>query len=281
MRLSKILSNAILIRINLTLALLILPSIASGLPITFPSDPSIHTTPKRTTVYRSNNILAGPTAGITLIGSVTVTDDGSADGGDPGSLSGFDLDFIFLDDDGNVFDDNGNFTTTGNDSHPIVFANFKKPGKFREPPMGTSFDERFFLQPRTFPNGTPNFVCSEDEDASLDNRNRINDSCATLTSNGNTNFDVQDIGDIRGALSLGDSGVLTAIFNFSPGVTQTELYLIVGEVGGQENLGASFSVEPGIIPEPGTFLLFGTGLIGLIAYRYRTRSCIGKPGQSE
>lgn len=203
-------------------------------------------------------LVAGPTVGGTLVfsgdltglgltqvGSITVTDDGTPVGGANGIFSGFDLDALFLDVDGSL-------ATAG---------------------------DRFFASTFVFSAGTtrPTALASEMPTAahpgptfgSLD-ANTVD--LATATLDVLDGVPVADVNVADGFLTLGDGGSLTA--NFGPAVpVGATLFLLLGEVGGQtgEGIGASIEVRETQIPEPATLALFGLGLAGLALARRRRR----------
>ena len=173
--------------------------------------------------------------GITTVDSITVVDSNSGLGGSPGIFSGFDLDALFLDADGDL-------TTSGD----RTFA--------------SSFD---FSAGTTRPTALTSMMPTADHPGptfgSLD-ANTID--AATATLNVLDGVAVADVEFAAGFLTLGDGGTLTA--EFLPGVPIVgSFYLAVGEVGTEagEALDASVFVNEVQVPEPGALSLLAIGLL--------------------
>jgi len=219
-----------LLCLSFLFSLLVMQSaMATHIPLTMTPD----TTVGGTLVFKAD--LTG--LGISQVGSITIVDDGTTIGGAPGIFSGFDLDAIFLDDDGNL-------ATTG-DRHFASNYIFS---------AGTT---RATSNSAYLPNAShpgPTF-------GSID-ANTIDLATATLeTLDG---ISIADVNLADGFLTLGDGGSLIA--NFAPEImVGSTLFLMTGEVGGQpgEGLSASVFVAENRIPEPATLGLIGLGLLGL------------------
>jgi hypothetical protein len=181
--------------------------------------------------------------GLTQVGSISITDDGTPVGGSAGIFSGFDLDAVFLDLDGNV-------ATAGD--------------RF----FGTSFIfSAGATRPTADPNLLPNGAHPGPTFGSL-NANTIDFATATLDALDGVS--VADVNTADGFLTLGDGGSL--IVNFIPSIpVGATLFLLVGEVGGQqgEGLGATVEVSDVAVPEPSSMILLGTGAAALLASRRR------------
>lgn len=191
------------------------------------------------TIFRSDNLI---NLGFTEIGSITFQDDGVGSSA-PGLFTGFDLDALVLDVDGNA--------ETLDDQ--FFASNFIFSAGTTRPTTNTSAlpTSEGGLQGRP----GPTFGAFDASTVDL--------STATLGTfdgvPGNTTAD--------GFLSLGDNGTLIA--NFEPTVstaTLDSLFVLIGDVGITENIGASIFIsdEPASVPEPlnGSHVaLVGMGLL--------------------
>lgn len=178
-------------------------------------------------------------AGVTSITNIVIVDDDNGIGGAAGIFSGADIDAVFLDADGSLATDTDRIFASS-----YAFS------------AGTT---RATSDPNWLPNAShpgPTF-------GSLD-ASTIDLATATLDL-----FDGVSIADVdlaNGFLTLGDGGSLTAFFNPAVTVSGT-LFLLVGEVGLNESLGAEVAVN---VSEPATLLLFGLGILALGISRRRT-----------
>ncbi len=192
------------------------------------------TTAENTRLYRAD--LTG--YGLIRIAAITITDSNSQTGGSPGPYSGFDLDAIFLDIDGDVLTTADRITAAS-----FMFtAGTLRPGATQ--PNNTSGPTNGSTGPNSFDN-----------------------SFATLGAVDAQYFDT-------GSLTLGDGGSLTALF--SPDVlVGASLYLFVGEVSGDFGEFVNSSIEvsdiPPAVPLPASALLLLSG-VGLIAARRRKKA---------
>jgi len=167
--------------------------------------------------------------GIDQISSITVNDSNSGTGGSAGAYSGFDLDALFLDLDGDYL--------TLNDQ---IYA--------------SSFD---FMAGTVRAGSAPASNTSGALNGSIDD-STVDEAFATLNSVDATWFGA-------GSISLGDGGSLTAYFD--PVVEFSgSLFLIAGEVGtrGGESINGLIEVSdtPTSVSEPTSFALLGLGLAG-------------------
>jgi hypothetical protein len=181
--------------------------------------------------------------GLTQIGSITITDDGTPVGGADGIFSGFDLDALFLDVDGNLLTAGDRYFA----SEYLFTAGTTRP---------TSLN---YMNPSTTHPG-PTF-------GSL---NSTTIDYATATLNSFDGVSIADVNSAAGFLTLGDGGVIVA--NFSPVIpVGSSLYLATGEVGGQQgeflDAFVTVSTQPSSVPEPTILVLLFGGIICLIPCR--------------
>lgn len=186
-----------------------------------------------TRLYRAD--LTG--LGLDDVAAITINDSNSGYGGSSGAYSGFDLDAIFLDRDGDA-------ETTGDQVHASSYL-FS---------AGT-------LRPGGRPSNTDGPTNGSASTTSVD------EAFATLDA-------IDAIWFGQGSLTLGDGGSLTALF--SPEVAiGASLHLFVGEVSGDPGETVSGLIEVADVPPtpavplPAPALLLLTGLGGLAIARRR------------
>lgn len=175
--------------------------------------------------------------GLSVINSITVVDSNSGVGGSAGIFSGFDLDAIFLDVDGDL--------TTVVDR--FFASSFDFLAGSTRPSTGAAVDP-------TPAHPGPTFGSLDATTVDL----------ATATLNALDAISIADVNAANGFLTLGDGGALTAFFN--PGVLITStLYLITGEVGlgAGEAINAEVFVNEVSVPEPSSLMLLALGVLGL------------------
>jgi len=187
----------------------------------------------------STTVFSAPLGGLgfTQIASITITDSNSQTGGSDGVFSGFDLDFLFLDAD-------GDYSTTGDRVYGSLF-NFT---------AGTT-------RPTSDPNHEPTASHPGPTWGSL-TANSIDFPSATLNVRDGFFGAGLSTDLVFGFLTLGDGGSLVVGFAPALSITGNEK-LFVGEVGTDpgEQLGASVEAASEFpVPEPGSLSLIGLGL---------------------
>lgn len=197
----------------------------------------------QTTLFRAS--LGG--LALTELGSVTISDSNSGIGGSAGVFSGFDLDFVFLDLDGNL-------ATTDDRVFGSIFV--FTTGAIR-PTADPAFQPTVSRPGPTFGSSAADTI---DHDLSTLNVRDATFPSAFTTSNS------------FGWLTLGDGGSLSIGFASPIPLAGTEA-LFFGEVGlgTGEQINATVEVSERVIPEPGTLGLVGLSLIGFGAGRRRMR----------
>ena len=194
----------------------------------------------QTTVFKA--ALGG--LGLTQIGSISITDSNSRTGGSSGVFSGFDLDFVFLDLD-------GDYATTGDRVFGSVFN--LTTGTTRSPTTPGS-DEPTATHPG------PTIGSSA--------ANTIDAAWATLNVRDGSFPAIFNTDNVSGYLTLGDGGSLVMGLAGPLSLTGSEA-LFFGEVGTQagEFISAAVTVSEETIPEPATLALLGGALAGFAAIR--------------
>jgi len=185
--------------------------------------------------------------GLSLVSSITLIDDGVIVGGADGVFSGFDLDGLILDGDGDL-------TTTGDQFTPLSLG-------FQ---AGTT-------RPTLNQNQLPNLLAAGPAGpvpgpvfGALD-ATTINGPVATLGEFDAVSSD--SIFSADGFLTFGDGGTL--VINFANIAITPNLTLFIAEVGGQA--GEEILVRVSQVPLPGAVWLFLTGLMALIGFSRRRK----------
>lgn len=185
----------------------------------------INTSPAQsTTVMRAD--LTG--LGLSQVSYITINDSNSGSGGSAGAYSGFDVDALFLDLD-------GDYHTVDDQIYASSFA--FTAGAIR---AGTA--------PASNTAGALN--------GSVDS-STVDEAFATLNA-------VDAIYFGPGSISLGDGGSLTAFFDPAV-IINSSLFVITGEVGTEVGESITGLIEvsdtPSSVPEPSSFALLGLGLM--------------------
>lgn len=185
--------------------------------------------------------------GLSFVSSITLIDDNVIAGGADGVFSGFDLDGLILDGDGDL-------TTTGDQFTPLSLA--FQAGATRPTANQNQLPNLLAAGPAG-PVPGPVFGAVD--------ATTINGAVATLDTFDAVSSD--SIFSANGFLTFGDGGTLVITFAdiaITPGLT-----LFIAEVGGQA--GEEILVRVSQVPLPGAVWLFLTGLMALIGFSRRRK----------
>jgi hypothetical protein len=238
----------------LTLSLLPATAGAATVQIDFLATGRQHPPGSEVFIFRAD--LAG--SSLASIEALTIEDLGTGLQGATGIFTGFDLDAIFLDVDGNVGTLNDRHFATG---YQFAVGSILVSGDPAHRPTGTRRGPVF---------GSKNGTTISHALATLDKLDAVS---------------IADVNQARGFLSLGRGGVLTLLFD-TPVPVGDSLFLIAGEVGGNgETLRAATLTgtpvpppphgpsAPAPVPGPAALPLLasGLGLLGWAGLRRGTR----------
>lgn len=204
-----------------------------------------------TTVGNNSKLFSVSLAGLGLsfVSSITLIDDGIVVGGADGVFSGFDLDGLILDGDGDL-------TTTGDQFTPLSLI-------FQAGATRATLNQNQLPNPLAAgPAGPVPGPVFGALDAST-----INGPVATLDE-----FDAissDSIFSANGFLTFGDGGTLVINFADIDISSVSNLTLFIAEVGGQA--GEEILVRVSQVPLPGAVWLFLTGLMALIGFSRRRK----------
>ena len=192
-------------------------------------------------VYGQTRLFRGDLSslGLGTFDAVTVFD--VVGGGDDGVFSGFDLDILVLDGD-------GDFSTTGDQTSPFANSStFVTAGSVRNPTT------TIYLPTSSHPGA----LFGLNADGSIDFATATIGSRDAVYDAGS--FPGLDPDTSDGWVTLGDGGSLTAGFSDIT-LTGSSMYLFVGEVGQNETLRANVHVDFKPIPAPGAMMLSSIGI---------------------
>ncbi len=182
-------------------------------------------------------------AGLTTINTIVLTDISGGVGGEPGIFSGYDLDAVFLDADGDI-------TTTGDQiaftSLAFTGGTIRPTGDVNQMPSNLNNYGQYFGT--TFAGDIAGFGTGQS--ATLDTFDASN-TASRLTANG--------------FLSLGDGGEV--VLTFADILVGDSMFLVFGEVGGQGEM-LQVSV-PSQVPLPGAVWLLLSGIAALFGVSRR------------